>query len=70
MIFAAMSNSRSDVVTQCVSSSVRPSVPLFVSVLGVSPSPKEFQCCIKEVLRMLQGRFKGVPGDQWSFKGT
>ena len=43
MIFAARSNSRSDVVTQCVSSSVRPSAPSFLfHLVLVSPSPKSF----------------------------
>ena len=40
---AAMSSSRSDVVTQFVHLFVRPSVPFFsFSVLGVLSSPKEF----------------------------
>ena len=28
-----------------------------------------FQGCFKEVLRLLQGRMRGVPRDQGSFKG-
>ena len=64
---AAMSSSRSDVVTQFVHLFVRPSVPFFsFSVLGVLSSPKEFQWCFKkelrvfEVYRMFQGSFNDV----------
>ena len=52
IFLAAMSSSRSDVVTQSVRSFVFPSVrPLFFSfsVLEVSSSPKEFQWCFKAV---------------------
>ena len=48
--FAAMSSSRSDVVTQFVFPSVRSSVPFFsFSVLEVFSSPKVFQLCFKVV---------------------
>ena len=47
---AAMTSSRSDVVTQFVCSCVCSSVPFFsFSVLEVSSSPKEFQWCLKAV---------------------
>ena len=55
---AAMSSSRSDVVTQSIRTFVRvsvrsfvfPSVPFFsFSVLEVSSSPKEFKWCFKAV---------------------
>ena len=51
---AAMSSSRSDVVTKfvrpCVRLFVCPSVPFFsISVLEVSSRPKEFQWCFKTV---------------------
>ena len=48
---AAMSSSRSDVVTQCVSPSFR---TLFFFGLGVFSSPKEFQWCFKKVLRVFE----------------
>ena len=64
-----MSSSRSDVVTQCV----RSSLFFSFSVFEVLSSPKEFQWCFKKVLsvfevsgcfkeasRMFQGSFKGV----------
>ena len=50
---AAMSSSRSDVVTQFVRPFVRLFVPFFsFSVLGVLSGPKEFQWCFKKVLRV------------------
>ena len=53
---AAMSSSRSDVVTQFVRSFVRPFVPFFssFSVLGVLSSHKELQWRFKKVLRLFQ----------------
>ena len=45
---AAMSSSRSDVVTHCVLPSVCPFFSF--SVLEVSSSPKEFQWCFKKVI--------------------
>ena len=68
MVFlAAMSSSRSDVVTQFVCLSVRSFVPFFsFSVFEVLSSPKEFQWCFKKVLSvfevsgMFQGSFKDV----------
>ena len=65
-ILAAMSSSRSDVVTQFVCSFVRSSPFFSFSVLGVLSSPKEFQWCFKkelrvfEVYRMFQGSFNDV----------
>ena len=52
IFLAAMSSSRSDIVTQSVRSFVFPSArTLFFSfsVLEVSTSPKEFQWCFKGV---------------------
>ena len=50
LFLAAMSSSRSDVVTQSVRSFVRVSVPFFsFSVIEVSSRPKEFQWCFKAV---------------------
>ena len=50
---AAMSSSRSDVVTQCVRVFVRVFVPFFsFIVLGVLSSVKVFQWCFKSVSRM------------------
>ena len=61
---AAMSSSRSDVVTQCV----RPFVPFVsFSIFGVLSSPEESQWCFKKVLRVFevsrvfQRSFKDVP---------
>ena len=49
---AAMSSSRSDVVTQCVFPCFRVSVPFFsFNVLEVSASPKVFQWCFNGVSR-------------------
>ena len=36
---------------------------------GLRKVSKVFQGCSKEVLRVLQGRLRGVPKDQGSFKG-
>ena len=48
---AAMSSSRSDVVTQCV----RLFVPFFsFSIFGVLSSPEESQWCFKKVLRVFE----------------
>ena len=60
---AAMSSSRSDVVTQFVRPSVRVFVPFFsFSVIEVSPSPKSFNVIssVFEVSRKFQGCFKKV----------
>ena len=46
---AAISSSRSDVVTQCVRVFVRPSPFFSFSVLEESSCPKEFQWCLKVV---------------------
>ena len=58
---AAMSSSRSDVVTQyvfpCFRVCCRPSP---FSVLEVATSPKEFQWCFKEVSRVFQGSFREI----------
>ena len=57
---AAMSSSRSDVVTQFVRPFVRVSVPFFsFSVIEVSFSPKEFQWLSKVCLKF-KGSFKDV----------
>ena len=53
--FAAMSSSRSDVVTKCVCVFVRVSVPFFLFVsLEFLSSPIEFQWCLKKVLRVFE----------------
>ena len=50
LFLAAMSSSRSDVVTKFVRPCVRVFVPFFsLSVLKVSSRPKEFQWCFKTV---------------------
>ena len=74
-----MSSSKSDVVTQFISLFVRPFVrssPFFsFAVLGVLSSPREFQWCFNEVLRVFevssvfQGSFKGIYRKyQWRLK--
>ena len=74
---AAMSSSRSDVVTQFVCSSVRsfvrPSLFFSFSVFEVLSSPKEFQWCFKKVLSVFEvsGCFKEASRMfQGSFKGV
>ena len=63
---AAMSSSRSDVVTQCVRVFVFSSLFFSFSVFEVLSSPKEFQWCFKKVLsvfgvsRMFPISFMGV----------
>ena len=52
---AAMSSSRSDVVTQCVRSSV-----INEGVLIKPKKAKKFQGCFEEVSRVFRGSFKGV----------
>ena len=75
LFLAAMSSSRSDVVTQCVFPCFRVSVPFFsFNVLEVSASPKVFQWCFNGVSRpfkvclKFKGSFKDVSNK--SFKGV
>ena len=58
IFLAAMSSSRSDVVTQFVFPCFRSSPFFSFSVLDVSSCPKEFQWCL--VSRGLQGSLKSV----------
>ena len=66
---AAMSSSRSDVVTKCVRVCVRPSVPFFFLLVSLKfllvlksfyGVYRQFKECLMEVSRVFQGSSKGV----------